>query len=429
MTAPPSSDIARVFREEAPRAIATLTRRLGDLGLAEEMVQEAFLVALERWPAAGLPPSPAGWILTTARRRAIDHLRREASRPARHAQAAALLHAAEAPDPAEEDALMADDPLRLLFTCCHPALALQARVALTLRLLGGLSTAEIARAFLLPEPTLAQRIVRAKRKIQAARIPYRVPPPEELPERLHAVLAVIYLIFNEGYLAAQRPEATRDDLAAEALRLIAALDALLPDTPEILGLRALLLLTQARRPARLSPDGALIPLMEQDRSRWDAALIRQGHAVVRRCLALNQPGPYQLQAAIAAVHADARRPEDTDWRQILALYDLLLIALPTPVVALNRAVALAEVRGPAEALPLVEALPLPQAHLAWAVRADLLRRLGRHAEAASALHAALDHAPSPAERRLLLRRLDELAAYQKTGDPQASPPPSCVSRA
>jgi RNA polymerase sigma-70 factor (ECF subfamily) len=379
--------------------VAVLTRVLGDLDLAEDAVQDAFTVASAKWPAEGVPPSPAGWLITTARNRAIDQLRRESARAAKEAEAVRLT------SPAEEET----DQLRLIFTCCHPALAQSAQVALTLRLLGGLSTTEIARAFLVPEPTMAQRIVRAKAKIRYAGIPYRVPGDAELPERLPPVLAVLYLIFNEGYAASSGPALTRDDLCAEAVRLTRMLTGLLPAEPEVAGLLALQLLILARRPARTTMDGAMIRLADQDRSRWDAALVAEGQEIVRACVRRGRPGPYQLQAAINAVHSAAPTVAATDWPAVVQLYDQLLALLPTPVVALNRAIAVAETAGPAAALSLVEALDLDRYHLFHATRADLLKRLGREAEAAVAYARAAELTGNAAELAFL-RQARELTS-------------------
>ena len=386
-----------VFRREYGRAVSVLVRAFGDIDLAEEGVQEAFTVAAERWVADGLPPSPAGWIITTARRKILDRLRREASRDDRHAQSA-LLYERDEPD---QDVAVQDDRLRLIFTCCHPALAPAARVALTLRLLGGLTTPEIARAFVVPEPTMAQRISRAKAKIRDAGIPYRVPSSAELPDRLRSVLSVVYLVFNEGYAATAGDLLERDDLSTEAIRLGRLLASLMPDEPEVLGLLALMLLTHARSPARSSADGVLVPLPEQDRSLWDRDLITEGQSIVRRCLRRNVPGPYQLQAAINAVHTDAPNAEATDWRQILALYDQLTVLDGSPVVALNRAVALAEVESVEAALASIDGLRLDSYYLLHAVRADFLRRLGHAEQAVAEYDAALELTDNEAERAFL----------------------------
>jgi RNA polymerase sigma-70 factor (ECF subfamily) len=401
----PTADVAAVFRAEHGRAVAVLARVFGDLDIAEDAVQEAFAAAMEKWPSAGLPPSPAGWIITTARNRAIDRLRREASREDKHAQAALL----QAQDEPVEEGVVRDDRLRLIFTCCHPALALNVRVALTLRLLGGLTTTEIASAFLVPEATMAQRLVRAKVKIRAAGIPYRVPYEADLPERVRGVLAVVYLIFNEGYAASSGDELIRSELCLEAIRLGRLLVSLMPDEPEAVGLLALMLLQESRRPSRVGPDGSLIPLPQQDRSLWSPALVLEGQDLVRRCLRRGAPGPYQLQAAINAVHSDAVSASETAWDQIVELYDQLLVLAPTPVVALNRAVAVAEVDGAEAGLALVDELDLGNYYLFHAIRADLLKRLDRIPEAAAAYDAAIPLAANAAERDFLTRQRNVLS--------------------
>ncbi len=411
-----ADELAEIYRREVGRCTATLIRVLGDIDLAEDAVAEAFTIAAAHWPAKGVPSNPGGWITTTARNRAIDRLRRESTRDERHLAAHRLHNDDMAPDPnshpelADLDALVdvvPDDQLRLMFLCCHPALAADAQVALTLRLLGGLDTAEIARAFLVPEPTMAQRVVRAKRKLRDNHAPYRVPRDAELPDRLHAVLAAVYLIFTEGHTATSGSSLTRVDLAAEAMRLGRLLTELMPDEPEAAGLLALMLLTEARRPTRTTDDGSMVRLGDQDRSRWNRSLITEGHAQVRACLRRNTPGPFQIQAAIAAVHADAASAADTDWTQIVALYDQLQALRPTAVVALNRAVAVGELEGAAagmEALDALDAEALADYQPYHAARADLLARVGRDDEALGAYDRAIELSDNLAERRFLERQ-------------------------
>jgi RNA polymerase sigma-70 factor (ECF subfamily) len=426
----PGPGLDRVFREEHGRVVASLTRRLGDLDIAEEAAQEAYLIALQRWPASGIPPNPGAWLTTTAYNRAIDRIRRESSRDARQAEAVMII---DNNDDFETVSSLVDDRLRLMFTCCHPALATSTQVALTLRLLGGLTVAEIASAFLVEEPAMAKRLTRAKQKIKAARIPYRVPPDAELPGRVRGVLATLFLVFNEGYLpsseAGAQPAQTensgaptqldgamatraedgaiRTDLCAEAIRLTRILAALMPDEPEVQGLLALMLLTDARRASRFA-GGTLVTLPDQDRSRWDYALIAEGHDIVRGCLRRGRPGHYQILAAVNAVHTDAASAQLTDWRQIVMLYDQLFAIEPSPVVALNRAIAVAELDGPGRALAILDTLDLQGYHPYQAARADLLRRAGRTDEALTAYRRALQLAANPAERAFLRGRLDDL---------------------
>ena len=413
---PPSTDttVEQVFREEYGRVVAALVRRFGDIELAEDVAQEAFVEAMSRWPQTGPPPNPGAWLTTTAKNRAIDRLRRESTRDARHAQAAAMLGPFDDEEPVDPDTVstVPDERLRLIFTCCHPALARDAQVALTLRLLGGLTMAEIARAFLVDEAAMSKRLTRSKQKIKAAHIPYRVPPDHELPSRLAGGLATLYLVSNEGYLPSSPDVEVRTDLSAEAIRQARVLATLMPDEPEVLGLLALMLLTEARRPARFA-DGVLVTLPEQNRTLWDAGLVAEGHDLVRACLRRGRPGPYQIQAAINAVHTDAPSAVDTDWRQIVVLYDQLYAVTPTPVVALNRAVALAERDGPAAGLDALHAVEgLDGYHAYQAARADLLRRAGRPEEAADAYRSAVELSANPAERAYLAGRLAELTAAQ-----------------
>ena len=404
------------FRDEWGKVVATLIRTTGDWDLAEECAQDAFAMALQRWPKDGIPGRPGAWLTTAARNRAIDVLRRKAVGAAKLREVAAMSLPPDsaAYEPGTDHSGVPDDRLRLMFTCCHPALSLEARVALTLRTLAGLTTAEIARAFLASEPTMAKRLVRAKQKIQHARIPYRVPPAHLLPERTPGVLGVLYLLFNEGYSATAGADLVRQHLSAEAIRLARVLARLMPDEPEAAGLLALMLLHDARRSARLDAAGDLVTLEDQDRSLWDAAEIAEGVALLEAALRRGRPGPYQIQAAIAACHVTAPTADRTDWPQIAALYEQLVSFLPTPVVELNHAVAVGMARGPSAGLELVEALEASGAlagyHLLPAVRADFLRRLGRASEAAAAYAEALELVSTDAERRYLTRRLAEVTA-------------------
>jgi RNA polymerase sigma-70 factor (ECF subfamily) len=409
------------YRREWGQVVASLIARTGDWDLAEDCAQEAFTRALETWPRDGVPDRPGAWLTATARNRAVDRLRRQAVGAAKLEQVAALARDAggaaagtgDRPDGDVSASGIRDDRLRLIFTCCHPALGFDARVALALRTLAGLTTAEIARAFLVPEATMAKRLVRAKHKIRVAGIPYRVPPAHLLAERTTAVLGVVYLLFNEGYAATTGPDLVRGRLCDEAVRLAGMVAELMPDHPEAHGLHALLLLQDARRAGRIDATGTLVPLEEQDRARWDAARIGAGVAALGRALRYEDVGPYQLQAAIAACHATAPSATETDWPQIVGLYDQLVVAVPSPVVALNRAVAVAMAEGPEAGLRLVEDLAAAGepvgAHLLVATRADLLRRSGRATEAAAAYRQARDLTTNEAERRYLTRRLDECA--------------------
>jgi RNA polymerase sigma-70 factor, ECF subfamily len=403
--------IAQAHRDEWSRVVATLTRRFGNLDLAEEAAAEAFAVAVARWPADGVPPNPGAWLTTTANRKAIDQLRRENNRVDKHKEAQMVSDNT----PPESVGAIDDDRLRLIFTCCHPALAMEVRVALTLRMVGGLTMAEIARAFLVPESSMGQRITRAKAKIKAARIPYRVPSASDLPSRVSGVLAVLFLVFNEGYLATDpSADPVRADLTAEAIRLTRLVRDLMPKDGEVAGLLALMLLTEARRAARVSVDGELVPLDEQDRGSWDAVLIAEGHRLVLERMAAaaagEAPGRYQILAAIGAVHTSARDIRDTDWSQVLALYDQLVNVDPSPIVALNRAVAVAELDGPDAALATVDRLEkaLDGYHAFHATRADLLRRLRRSQDAHAAYDKAIELAGNTAETAALQRRRDQL---------------------
>jgi RNA polymerase sigma-70 factor (ECF subfamily) len=412
--------LAEIFRREAGRCTATMIRVLGDVDLAEDAVAEAFAIAAEQWPIRGVPPNPGGWITTTARNRAIDRLRRESTRTDRYLAAHRLQGDDMEPDDSDLDGLdgldafidvVPDDQLRLMFLCCHPALAADAQVALTLRLLGGLDTPEVARAFLVPEATLAQRIVRAKRKLRDNHAPYRVPRGAELPGRLRALLATVYLIYTEGHTATTGEDLHRVELSHEAIRLGRVLTELMPDEPEAVGLLALMLLTEARQPARTAPDGSMIRLADQDRTQWDTALIAEGHDLVRACLRRDQPGPFQIQAAIAAVHADAATADATDWPQIVALYDQLYALRPNAVVALNRAIAIAELRSPAHGLAALDSFDSTQLEHYQpfhAARADLLARAGQRDAAREAYARAIELSVNPAERHFLERQRDAL---------------------
>ena len=399
--------VERVFREVYGQAVATLVRLSGDIALAEDAVQDAFVVATDRWRGDGIPPNPAGWIVTTARNRAIDDLRRSARGRGLPERLGAAATTSQSPGTEEwgEDGPVWDDQLRLIFTCCHPALRTEHRVALTLRLLGGLSVEEVARSFLVSEPAMAKRLVRAKYKIKAAKIPYRVPDAPDLPGRLRSVLSVLYLIYNTGLDGPGRAA-----LRSEAIRLARALAELMPDEPEAIGLLALMMLSESRIPARTA-DGALVLLRDQDRARWNRAMIDEGHALVRACIRRGQPGPFQLQAAIQAVHCDADSFEATDWPQIVALYDHLFSVTPTPVVAFNRAIAIAETGGPGAALTMLDTIApdLDDYHLMHAARGTMLRRLGRPGAAQAAFARAARLAPTEAERRFIAQQLDELA--------------------